>query len=98
MGSGASYYVTLDGQDIFAIRVGQYTEFNIVSGVHLIGVKCFGGWSPTFKEHAISFDLVPGGQAYFVISPDPTCADIKHIGKDEGERRISASKHVEMPQ
>ena len=98
MGAGNSYYVTLDGQDIFAIRVGQYTKFKIVSGVHHIGVKCFGGWSPTWKEDSIAFDLTPGGQTYFVISPDMSCADIKPIGKDEGERRISASEHVEMPQ
>ena len=34
----------------------------------------------------------------FVISPDMSCADIKLIGKDEGGRRIGASKYVEMAQ
>ena len=98
VGSANSYYVMLDGHDIFAIRIGQYTKFKLVSGEHHVGVMCFVGWTPTWNEHSLGFHLLPGGRAYFVISPNMSCADIKLIGKDEGERRINASKHVEMAQ
>lgn len=83
VGATNSYYVALDGQDVFTIRSGEYTEFPIPSGSHNITVKCFGGWSPTVKENSTPFTAAPSGAAYFRIAPDLTCAKIYEIDPSE---------------
>ena len=87
-GTGSPVTVRLsaitDGQNVFAIWFGGSQTFKIVSGEHRIGVACFGGWSPSWKEDWIAFDLIPGDKVYFLISPNLwSCASIEEIDEDE---------------
>ena len=79
VGLANSYYVSLDGKDVFSLRSGQHTQFPITAGQHYISVKCFGGWSPTWKEDSTSFVARANEPSYFKISPDLRCAQIVQI-------------------
>jgi len=94
IGAPNSYYVALDGQDIFTIRSGEYTEFPIPSGQHNIGVKCFGGWSLIWKEKSISFTVAPSGTAYFRIIPDLSCAKIYEIDSNEANDEMKRKDFI----
>jgi hypothetical protein len=96
LGSAVSYYITLDGTDMFAIRVGQHTKFSIAAGEHYLGVKCFGGWAPTWKEDSKKFNLLPQGDAYFLVSPSLSCADIQAISPESGKEWIDKSTYIRM--
>jgi len=98
VGSGVSYYITIDGNDMFAIRVGQYTKFKLVIGEHYIGVKCFGGWSPTWKEDSRKFSVLPQQGTYFIVSPNMSCADIQLMNPESGIEWIKKSTYVNMPE
>src|SRR5947207_2671879 len=52
LGVANSYYVVLDGKDVFVLRSGEHTAFAVVPGEHAVGVKCFGGWTPTWKQNS----------------------------------------------
>ena len=97
-GSAVSLYIIIDGNDMFAIRIGQYTKFRLVSGEHYIGVKCFGGWSPTWKEDSRRFSVLPQQDAYFIVSPSMSCADIQPISPESGKEWIKKSTYVNMPE
>jgi hypothetical protein len=88
IGATNSYYVALDGKDIFSIRSGEYTRFRIPAGEHFIAVKCFGGWSPAWKEISKGFVAVADQTSYFEISPNMTCAEIRQITTDAGKAEV----------
>ena len=90
-----SYYVILDGKEIFSLRSGEYTGFMIGSGDHVLGVKCFGGVSPTWKEQYVMHTFSPGGEYFFEIGPDLNCARIKAVSSDEGKTSTSNSKFID---
>ena len=94
-----SYYITLNDNEIFAISVGQYTKLRIASAEHNIGVKCFGGLTPTWKEDSIKFTLLAQQDAYFIVSPSISpCADIQSINPESGKEWINKSEYVRMPE
>ena len=88
------YYIALDGKDIFAIRSGQYTEIPVGAGEHNIAVKCFGGWTPTWKEDSIKFVVSSGNESFFVVSPNMTCAQIIPSEADEAKKLMATSKFI----
>jgi hypothetical protein len=94
VGVANSYYIAIDGKDIFAIRSGEHTEFTVGAGEHYIAVKCFGGWSPTWKEDSIKFSASSEKESFFKISPNMTCAQIKPIEADEAKKLIATSKFI----
>lgn len=90
-----SYYIALDGKEIFAIRSGEHTEFKVSAGDHSIAVKCFGGWSPTWKEDSVNFSVSSETESFFEISPVPlVCAEIKPISAEEAREQIATSKFI----
>lgn len=93
-----SYKITLNGTDIFGIRSGHYTKFKINEGEHYIGIKCFGGWSPTWKEDSLKFSVAPNSNAYFLVSPSLSCASIKPITEAEAREKIQNSKYISVEQ
>lgn len=94
IGAANSYYVSFDGKDVFSIRSGDYTKFRVPSGAHIVSVKCFGGWSPAWKEDGKQFVAAPNQSNYFEISPSLTCAKIVQIGGDEATKLLAASRFV----
>ncbi len=98
VGATNSYIITLNGKDIFGIRSGQYTNFKLNKGEHYIGIKCFGGWSPTWKDDSVKFTVTPNSNSYFVVSPNLSCASIKPILEAEAQKIIQNSEYVSMEQ
>jgi hypothetical protein len=94
LGAANSYYVALDGKDLFSIRSGEYTEFPVPAGEHVVTVKCFGGWSPTWKEDAQKFVAVPNQPNHFEISPSMPCAGIKPITAEAGKAAAAKSTFI----
>src|ERR687888_540025 len=54
----SSYYVTLDGREVFVLRSGEHTTFAVPPGPHTVGVRCLGGWLPTWKQVSADFVAV----------------------------------------
>jgi hypothetical protein len=95
IGATNSYYVSLDGKDVFSIRSGENTSFRVPLGEHTVSVKCFGGWSPTWKEDGKQFVAAQDQSNYFQISPNMTCAKIEQIAADSGKNLLASSKYVD---
>jgi hypothetical protein len=94
VGGANSYYVALDGKDVFSIRSGEYTKFTIPTGEHFISVKCFGGWTPTWKEEAKKFNALADQGNYFEISPNLNCAEIVSIDSARAMKEMKSSDFV----
>jgi hypothetical protein len=94
VGAANSYYVALDGKDVFSIRSGQYTTFPIPTGEHFVAVKCFGGWSPTWKEDSKRFVAMKDQTNYFVISPNLSCAEVNSVAEEDGKKKMAESNFV----
>lgn len=94
VGATNSYYVALDGKDVFSIRSGENTQFPIPAGEHTVSVKCFGGWSPTWKEDGKQFVAVGGQANYFEISPNMTCAKIEQVSPESAKTHLAATTFV----
>ena len=98
VGATNSYIVTLNGADVFAIRSGQYTKFKLSEGEHYIGIKCFGGWTPTWKEDSLKFTVTSKSNTYFLVSPNLSCASIVSIIEGEAHNRMQSSEYISMEQ
>jgi hypothetical protein len=98
IGSTNSYTVALDGKDIFAIRIGEYTKFKVTPDQHYLTLKCFGGWSPTWKKMTIIVPCQPHEKYYLILSPDSRCAEIEILLPDEGAEWIKKSKYLPLEQ
>jgi hypothetical protein len=91
VGAAVRYTVALDGTDLFRVGTGQHAEFSVAPGEHRIAVKCFGGWSPTWKEDARTFAAMSGTTAYFRVSPNMSCAEIAAVTAAEATRLLPDS-------
>lgn len=96
VGVANGYTVVLDDKDLLGIGSGEYAEFNVPEGEHYIGVKCFGGWTPTWKTDAVQFKAVASQPNYFEISPNLKCAGIRQIGEKEGIELTKNSKPIDL--
>jgi TonB family protein len=95
IGMANSLYIALDGNDVFSIRSGDNTHFAIPAGQHTIAVKCFGGWSPTWKEDSKGFSAEPDRASYFSVSPSMTCAKIEQVSEVEGKALVANTTYVD---
>ena len=96
IGAPNTYVVVLDGKDLINIRSGEHAEFLVPTGKHTIGVKCFGGWSPTWKEDTVDFHAKTNEVLYFKISPNLKCAGIQPIESEESQKLLINSKEIEL--
>ena len=95
IGMTNSDYVALDGKDVFSIRSGDNTRFAIPPGPHAVAVKCFGGWSPTWKEDSKAFVAEGGGTSYFSISPSMKCSKIEPVSEADGKALLGRTTFVD---
>lgn len=95
IGMANSNYVALDGKDVFSIRSGDNTHFAIPSGPHTITVKCFGGWSPTWKEDSKAFVAQGGATRYFSISPSMKCSKIEPVNEADAKALLERTTFVD---
>jgi hypothetical protein len=96
VGSANGYAVALDGKNLFGIGSGEHTEFLVPEGEHSITVKCFGGLTPTLKEHTLRFVAKANEVSYFKIGPSINCGEIAVTTEAEALRLIGRSKFVSL--
>lgn len=96
VGAVNGYTVALDGKDIFGIGSGEYAEFLVPEGEHFIAAKCFGGWTPTWKEDSLKFIAKPSEHNFFLIRPNMTCAEIKISNESETKKHLETSKRIDL--
>ena len=89
------YRITWDGQEVFGIGEGEYASFNVAPGMHSIGVRCFGGFTPTWKEDRLEARFTARMRYYFLVSRSVSCAEIKVLTDTEGPAWLSRSRNVE---
>ena len=58
-------------------------------------VKCFGGWSPTWKEDGKGFVAEKNQPSYFSISPGLSCATIKQVSETEGNVLLGKTNFID---
>jgi hypothetical protein len=91
---GLSHKIVVDDVDVFFLDAWRYTNFVIAPGNHKIGVKCFGGWSESWKEDNLTIMFESKGTYYFKISQNLRCASITLIDASEGLSLIRESRHI----
>lgn len=96
VGAANTYTVVLDGRDLFHIRSGEHTDFLVHPGEHYIAVKCFGGWSPTWKEDSRKFVASAAAATYFKISPNMSCAQIIPVAESEANALLPSSRFIDL--
>ena len=94
VGMTNSYYIALDGNKIFSIRSGDYTQILVPAGKHYVAVECFGGFTPTWKKDSIMLNMIPKKKYYLKISPNLSCAKIISIKAFEANNIIKNSNFV----
>ena len=93
IGSGLKYGISIDGMDRGRLGVGRHVEFEASAGTtHVMGVKCFGGWSPTMKFDSVQFTAANGETAYFKVRIGGECAAIEKIGEEEARQLLAKSR------
>lgn len=96
VGVANSYKVALDGNDLLNIRSGQHAEFHVPAGDHYIAVKCFGGWTPNWKEASLRFAAAPQQPSYFKISPNLSCAEIVPVAAEQAASLLAGSERIDL--
>lgn len=96
VGAANGYIVALDGKDLLGIGSGEYAEFLVPPGEHYLGVKCFGGFTPTWKEDSIKFEAKPLSSNHFVVSPNMNCAAVRAADEQETRKLLLSSKPVNL--
>jgi hypothetical protein len=89
-----SHKIVVDGLDVFMLAPWVYTNFPIATGEHRIGIKCFGGWSDSWKEDSLTLLFEANKKYYFKTSQSWQCASISQIEETEGLALIKESHHV----
>ncbi len=96
MGAANGYTISVDGKDIFGIGSGEHAEFLVPPGQHYIAVKCFGGFTPTWKEDSLKFEAKASQGSYFVVNPSMSCANIAAASQQEVQKLLPTSKAVSL--
>lgn len=96
IGSGLKYGVSLDGMDRGRLGVGRHVEFEARAGMtHVVGVKCFGGWSPTMKFDSMQFTAAHSETVYFEVRIGGECAAIQRIGEEAARQLLAKSRKID---
>ncbi|MDN6887986.1 hypothetical protein QMO14_30870 [Variovorax sp. CAN2819] len=96
VGAGNGYTVALDGKDVLGIASGEHAEFSVTPGEHYLAVKCFGGFTPTWKEDSLKFGAKQSSSSYFVVSPNMSCAAVRAAEESEAKKLLANSKAVNL--
>jgi hypothetical protein len=91
IGEDMSYYVNVDQTDIFELRQGEHTRFQLPAGEHRIAIRCFGalsGWS----DAAITQRVVAGQTTYFAVAPKYGCASLDPVPESEAGKLLARTR------
>lgn len=67
-GSGATWPVTLNGFEVYGIRVGEHVVLRVPPGDHIIGSRYL-GLTFSWEDVTVRFRAEPRGTYYFRIDP-----------------------------
>src|SRR5262245_42385553 len=96
-----SYRITVDGQPFWGLRNGEYASTALPSGLHRIGVQCYGcfnGLVPFFCWHDVAasgIKVEPQRTSYLLVKPGHDCATITSVGEAVGKDLVSRSKRLQ---
>lgn len=89
-GSGRRWNVLLDGREIIALRIGEYTKLNLEVGIysreHRIDYLC----GPKATSEFIYCE--PQKKYYFLVGP----GSIERLDEEQGLSWISRSKYIKI--
>ena len=83
IGNLATYYVTLDRHEIFALRAGEYTKLAIPAGKHTLAIKSYGAHTQPDPEEGEAIEVIKGATLYFSISTAYTTKALLHRITDD---------------
>jgi hypothetical protein len=89
-----SHKIVIDGSEVFMLAPWRYTNFHVSPGEHRIGIKCFGGWSESWKEEGLTAKFEENSRYYFNTRPSWQCAAIGQVDETEGHSLMKASRHI----
>ena len=96
VGGTNSYIVTVGNTEIFRINSGQHTRFTLPAGPQTIGVRCFGGWTPTWKESTTQITVTADSVHILEISPSGTCAEIVPRPSIQADELVTATEYMPL--
>ncbi|GLR15181.1 hypothetical protein GCM10007907_39710 [Chitinimonas prasina] len=96
VGAANGYTIAFNGKDLAGIGSGEHAEFLVTPGEHYIAVKCFGGFSPTWKEESLKFIANVSQSNFFLVRPNSRCASIKSATEEEAQKHLPDSQAVNL--
>jgi hypothetical protein len=97
------FEVGLDGERLFSIGSGEYTEFPVPEGDHNIILQCsqygasgFFLWNEMVFEDALHFVVSPSQTVYFLVSPSWKCGKIELVNEAKAKKHIEESKLIKL--
>jgi hypothetical protein len=93
--SGNIFKLQLNGEDVAVVRTGEYLVLRISAGRHTLGVKSFGGLTPTTKVNTIEIEVEDRERRYYLMSLHfSKNAELELISVDDAQQRIKRSEEI----
>jgi hypothetical protein len=98
-GKAISFNIVWDGENLVAIRNGEYTKFKVGEGKHVIGVRQPGQHlGEEAKPEIVNIYCDPGEQYFFIVRPSLGTPSIERVPEEEAQAKISESKFLDLEQ
>lgn len=91
-----AFTIAVNGADLLAINAGERATFRLPAGPARVSVKCFGGWSPTWKESATAVTVPAGGTVYLRVAPDMSCAGIAPVPATDAPALLDGTSEIDL--
>ena len=90
--------VDIDGEELFGIGSGEYTDFLLPAGYHYITLRCLQPaiFSETLYHDSVMFVVEESQTVYFVASPSLKCGKIRRKSEAEANKHIEHSKFIDL--
>ena len=96
IGSGIHFWPIVNGIEVSALYPNEHISFQLDSGKHRLGVRCYHLFTPMVFEDELEISIIKNNQRFFLLSFDPFfgCAEIEEIEEEEATNRLSDSKRI----
>jgi hypothetical protein len=92
-GSAASWTITIDGAEVYAVRTGEHVIVAVPVGERIVGVKYFGPLFAT-EENTQTVNAESGQTYYFRLDPGFGGVSINRITAEAGRDLVSKIQHL----
>jgi len=97
-GGGVTAIVSLDNQDIIAIRAGDHSKIKLKAGQHAIAVRDQGGFSSEVHD-SVLLDCIDKNKYYLKMWKGISSRfNIKVVPETEGEELVKDTNFLELKQ